>query len=81
MKAPSPDTYRGIYRVSENQPTMDLGKKYAEEVKSILKKIHDNDRRICAFISESLQSCGGQIIPPANYLRNVYKYGNIILHV
>lgn len=29
---------------------------------------------VCAYIAESLQSCGGQIIPPDNYLREVYKH-------
>ncbi|XP_026677848.1 ethanolamine-phosphate phospho-lyase [Diaphorina citri] len=33
-----------------------------------------NGKRPCAFFAESLQSCGGQIIPPANYLREVYKH-------
>ncbi|XP_075216556.1 ethanolamine-phosphate phospho-lyase isoform X2 [Lycorma delicatula] len=71
--APCPDTYRGMYK-ENNNPGSDLGKKYAEEVKTIIKRAHDKDRNICAFIGESLQSCGGQILPPANYLRNVYKY-------
>src|SRR5699024_1140042 len=29
---------------------------------------------ICAFIAESLLSCGGQVIPPKNYLKEVYKH-------
>ncbi|XP_033111298.1 ethanolamine-phosphate phospho-lyase-like isoform X2 [Anneissia japonica] len=29
---------------------------------------------IAAFIAESLQSCGGQIIPPPDYFKNVFKY-------
>ncbi|RZF41480.1 hypothetical protein LSTR_LSTR000194 [Laodelphax striatellus] len=71
--APCPDTYRGKFRESD-YPGSDLGKKYAEEVKSLIKGVRDKDRNISAFIAESLISCGGQIIPPANYLRNVYKY-------
>lgn len=72
LKAPSPDSYRGIHQESDN-PGMDIGKKYAEEVKAIIKQARDKDRTIAAFIAESMLSCGGQIIPPANYLRNVYK--------
>lgn len=56
-----------------NYPGADFGKKYADEVKSIIKRAHDKDRNICAFIAESLQSCGGQILPPANYFKNVFK--------
>lgn len=29
---------------------------------------------ICAFIAESLLSCGGQILLPSNYLRQVYAH-------
>lgn len=72
LKAPPPDTYRGKFR-DVSHPGEDLGKRYADEVKNICKKARDEGRTICAFIAESLQSCGGQIIPPANYLRNVYK--------
>lgn len=55
-------------------PESDLGKMYADEVLGIIRKAHDNGRSIAAFIAESLQSCGGQIILPDNYLRNVYRY-------
>ncbi|XP_046391879.1 5-phosphohydroxy-L-lysine phospho-lyase-like [Ischnura elegans] len=71
--AACPDTYRGKYR-SRDYPNEDLGLKYAEDVKEICQEAAANGRTICGFIAESLQSCGGQIIPPANYLRNVYKY-------
>lgn len=50
-----------------------MGKKYAEEVKNIVKKARDNGRTIAAFYAECLQSCGGQIILPPNYLRNAIK--------
>merc|ERR1712071_384760 len=33
-----------------------------------------NGRGISCFIAESLQSCGGQIILPPNYLKKAYKY-------
>lgn len=33
--------------------------------------------QIAAFIAESLQSCGGQVIPPAGYFQQVAKY---VLH-
>lgn len=71
--ASSPDVYRGKYRDVDFSGS-DLGKMYADEICGIIKKAHDDGRSIAAFIAESLQSCGGQIIPPDNYLRNVYRY-------
>ncbi|KAM8940228.1 ethanolamine-phosphate phospho-lyase [Pelodytes ibericus] len=68
--APSPDIYRGKYR--EDHP--DPGTAYAEEVNDIIKDIYKNNRKIAAFIAESMQSCGGQIIPPAGYFQKVAKF-------
>lgn len=28
---------------------------------------------VAAFIAESLQSCGGQIIPPTGYFERIYR--------
>lgn len=30
--------------------------------------------QVAAFIAESLQSCGGQVIPPAGYFQKVAQY-------
>lgn len=30
--------------------------------------------QIAAFITESLQSCGGQVVPPAGYFQQVAAY-------
>ncbi|XP_056420448.1 ethanolamine-phosphate phospho-lyase [Hyla sarda] len=68
--APSPDIYRGKYR--EDHP--DPGAAYADEVKDIIEKAHKNNRQIAAFIAESMQSCGGQIIPPPGYFKKVAEY-------
>ncbi|KAM3939041.1 ethanolamine-phosphate phospho-lyase [Leptodactylus fuscus] len=68
--APSPDIYRGNYR--EDHP--DPGAAYADEVNSIIKEAHENNRQIAAFIAESMQSCGGQIIPPPGYFQRVKEY-------
>lgn len=71
--APCPDVYRGKYK-DVDYPGQDMGKMYADEVLDICKKARGDGRTIAAFIAESLQSCGGQIIPPDNYLRNVFRY-------
>lgn len=72
FQVPCPDTYRGKYR-DIDYPDEDLGEKYAEDVKMVCQEAKNNGRTICAYISESLQSCGGQIIYPPNYLRSVYR--------
>lgn len=46
---------------------------YAEEIREICDKVQEKNKGICAYIAESMLSCGGQIIPPKNYLREVYK--------
>lgn len=77
-QAPSPDTYRGQF-TKDSYPGDDLGVLYAEEVRALCKEAKQKGRTIAGFIAESLQSCGGQVIPPANYLKNVYKYGLVAL--
>jgi len=71
--APVPDDYRGIYTNRDYTPEQ-LANKYAEEVKILCDKATANGRGACAFIAESMQSCGGQIIYPPGYLRQVYKH-------
>lgn len=68
--APTPDTYRGKYREDHEDPAS----AYADEVKKIIEEAHKNGRKIAAFIAESMQSCGGQIIPPAGYFQKVAEY-------
>ncbi|XP_028712649.1 LOW QUALITY PROTEIN: ethanolamine-phosphate phospho-lyase [Peromyscus leucopus] len=68
--APSPDTYRGKYREDHK----DAATAYADEVKKIIEEAHSNGRKIAAFIAESMQSCGGQIIPPAGYFQKVAEH-------
>ncbi|KAM7021270.1 ethanolamine-phosphate phospho-lyase [Passerculus sandwichensis] len=68
--APSPDIYRGKYR--EDHP--DPASAYAEEVKKIIEETQKNGRKIAAFIAESMQSCGGQVIPPVGYFQKVAEY-------
>jgi len=68
--APSPDVYRGKYRADHPDPAT----AYADDVKDIIKNAHDNGHKIAAFIAESLQSCGGQVIPPAGYFQKVAEH-------
>ncbi|XP_045446785.1 alanine--glyoxylate aminotransferase 2-like [Melitaea cinxia] len=73
--APVPDVYRGKYRhPRDSQSEEELGNLYANEVGEICKQVKETKGGVCAFIAESLQSCGGQIIPPDGYLKKVYEY-------
>lgn len=38
------------------------------------KKIKEEKGGVCAFIAESMVSCGGQVIPPENYFEEVYDH-------
>lgn len=74
LKVPIPDTYRGKYRDTDHQKEQ-LGELYASEIKEICEKVQgEKGEGICAFIAESLISCGGQVMLPSNYLRQVFKY-------
>ncbi|XP_051757203.1 ethanolamine-phosphate phospho-lyase [Ctenopharyngodon idella] len=66
----SPDIYRGKYR--EDHP--DPATAYAENVKDVIEQAHEKGRKIAAFIAESLQSCGGQVIPPVGYFQKVAQH-------
>lgn len=71
-QASCPDSYRGKF----NRFNSTLGAvkdQYVSEIDSIAQKIADEGRGVAAYIAESLQSCGGQIIPPEGYFQDVYR--------
>lgn len=68
--APSPDVYRGKYR--EDHP--DAASAYAGEVNALIQEARKKGHKMAAFIAESMQSCGGQIIPPPGYFQKVAQY-------
>ncbi|CAH0725162.1 unnamed protein product, partial [Brenthis ino] len=73
--APVPDVYRGKYTYPKDSSSEEeLGSMYAEEVGIICERVKREKGGVCAFIAESLQSCGGQIIPPKGYFKRVYEY-------
>ena len=69
---PCPDVYGGMYK-SKHHPNKDMGEIYAQPIYDICEKLQQQKKGVAAFIAESLQSCGGQILPPEGYFRNVYK--------
>ncbi|XP_005927740.1 ethanolamine-phosphate phospho-lyase [Haplochromis burtoni] len=68
--ASSPDVYRGKHRADHSDPAT----AYADEVKDIINKAYKKGGKIAAFIAESLQSCGGQVIPPVGYFQQVAQH-------
>ncbi|XP_065843549.1 5-phosphohydroxy-L-lysine phospho-lyase-like isoform X2 [Oscarella lobularis] len=66
---PSPDVYRGQFKDKDT-----AGVQYAGTVKDVIDELQQKGKGICAFLAESVPSCGGQIIPPRGYFENVYKH-------
>ena len=64
---PMPDPFRGKYRGA------DAGSAYAQDVKDILDKIHNNGKQVSAFIAEPIMGCGGQLIPPAGFFSDAFQ--------
>jgi len=69
-KTPRPDGYRGPFKYVDS----DAGKKYAAIVGEVIKGVQADGRRISAFICESMLGCGGQIVLPQGYLKEVHNY-------
>jgi len=67
---PIPDDFRGSYKRDDLQ----AGVKYARHVFEITERLKEKGGGISGFIAESLPSVGGQIVLPAGYLKDVYRY-------
>lgn len=72
MQASCADVYRGKYRDIDYPSGSDMAEIYANDVKEIIENLQKEGKGVAGFIAESLQSCGGQIIYPENYLKYVY---------
>uniref|UniRef100_A0A914HZ59 Uncharacterized protein n=1 Tax=Globodera rostochiensis TaxID=31243 RepID=A0A914HZ59_GLORO len=74
---PAPDLYRGKYRHADEDfgDKSELSRKYVEDIRRILERAKAKGRRVAAFIAEALQSCGGQVLPPRGYFRQVAETG------
>ena len=64
----APDTYRGPFTIDDP----DAGRKYTDLVEQVIDKINQKGKKLSAFICESILGCGGQIVLPKKYLKNVY---------
>ena len=65
---PLPDAYRGKYSGAN------CGVNYANHAMEIIAELKSKGREIAGFIGETMISCGGQIVPPKNYFKEIYKH-------
>jgi alanine-glyoxylate transaminase/(R)-3-amino-2-methylpropionate-pyruvate transaminase len=63
-----PDLYRGPH--GKDDP--DAGRKYAEDVKSLIQ--FGTSGKIAGFIAESIQGVGGTVVFPEGYLEHAYAH-------
>lgn len=70
--APCPDVYGGIYKDKDYGVHPNMATVYAKPVIDICDRLQRQGRGLAAFIAESLQSCGGQIIPPKDYFKEIF---------
>jgi len=64
---PIADGYRGAHKGQG----LDAGHAYADEVGRVIAAA---EGPIAGFISESVLSCGGQVVPPEGYFERAYQY-------
>jgi len=63
-----PDGIRGKWKYKDKNWI----KKYIDQGQQTLDKIYENNRSLSCFFVESILGCGGQIILPPDYLKNIF---------
>ena len=69
-KVPMPDVYRGMYKGNDALAS----RHYASYVEETIRQLEQQQGRAGTFICESLLGCGGQIVLPDGYLKEVYRF-------
>lgn len=64
---PLPDTFRGMYKGDQ------AGDQYAKHLENIIEDLHSKNRKLAAYLGESIVSCGGQIVLPSDFLKKIYE--------
>jgi 4-aminobutyrate aminotransferase-like enzyme len=67
-KIPLPDLYRGRWRRADSG----AGAKYAAEVTGAVEALVSHGEPVAAFLTESVLSCGGQIVLPEGFLAGAF---------
>lgn len=70
--APCPDVYGGMYK-DKDYPNGNMADIYTQPIRDVCEQLTSQGKGLAGFIAESLQSCGGQIIPPEGYFKAVYE--------
>lgn len=68
---PVPDPYRGLHRGAQSDEA--CGAAYASEVRRVAHELAEAGRAPAAFLAEAIVGCGGQVVPPAGYLRSAFE--------
>ncbi|WP_444994981.1 aminotransferase class III-fold pyridoxal phosphate-dependent enzyme [Aliikangiella sp. IMCC44359] len=66
----APDPYRGKYQGM----IPETGKQYALDVQAVIHEFEQENNPVCAFICESIQGVGGQVVHPPGYLEHAYNF-------
>ena len=61
-------------RYPEYLPAAELGPRYADHLRSVLGRLHEEGRDPAAFFCEPLLGCGGQIVLPPGYLAQAFQH-------
>ena len=64
---PIPDPVAGVHRGSDSGPL------YVAEIQSILDRLAAEGRAPFAMLAEAIIGCGGQVVPPKDYLRGAFE--------
>ena len=68
---PIPDPYRGVHRGAQCDEA--CGVAYALEVERVIGGLAERGRQPAALLAEAIVGCGGQVVPPAGYLRRAFE--------
>ncbi|XP_071449231.1 ethanolamine-phosphate phospho-lyase-like isoform X2 [Hetaerina americana] len=68
---PYPDTYRGL---TESGDELKLAEEYFMKAKSVIDRAVQKGSKIGCFISETVLVVQGVIVPPSNWLSQIYSY-------
>jgi len=66
---PLPDGHAGKYSGHDGS----TAQAYAAEVQRVLQQLEQENRSPAGIICESIISCGGQVMPPPGYFKEVYR--------
>lgn len=69
-KVPIPDPYRGIHRKSGTES----GTAYARHLNLLCAELENRGHGPALFMCEPILGCGGQVVPPAGYLKEAFAH-------